>query len=261
MKSKRSQARQAGTQESRNSFQSIRCSHNVFCSFWVSIFLASNFQNRDKSVQESYQVQPVSTSTKSTPATLSVFTFSFSNYVSQEELRLRFRQASRCVKGIRTLPHQKSEHQGDSIQDDSAVHRRRQVVHDGSDDHEIQGAGVGLMESAQNQIPQPPPQQQNQESTSQWKSWKRIKSCFSVTFTEISFVEKHSGSGKESRRDRSTTITLLSQTVRSHLTFALFVLVWFCHTLVQFSSSIRSIMCSEPQCSALCHCSHRSQQE
>ena len=55
--------------------------------------------------------------------------------------------ASRSIKRIPTPPPRGSEHQGDSTQDDLAVHHRRQVTHRGSDDHATRGAGVCLMDA------------------------------------------------------------------------------------------------------------------
>ena len=62
-------------------------------------------------------------------------------------------------------------------------------------------------------------------------------------------MEKKARSKKESgesRRDQSMTIASLSSGIKSHvICLVLFILLWFCHFLAQFSSSIRLIICSE----------------
>ena len=123
-----------------------------------------------------------------TLAMLSIFMFSFSNYDAQKDFRLRLRQASRSIKRFSHLCVEgASIKEIHSTQDDSAVHRHRQIIHSGSDDHGIKGAGVGLMDPSQVESVQlatesvhvqhpPPPQQhhhESQESTSPWRSWKR----------------------------------------------------------------------------------------
>ena len=159
----------------------------------------------------------------------------------QEELRLRFRQASRSIRRILTPPCRRSSDQRD-FQGDSAVHRRRHVIHHDSDAQENQGAGVDLMESIQVESAQmdqsqllmisnlPPPQQnqESQESTSQRRSWQRIRSCFSVSVSLSSASWKKSESGKESRRDQTTIITSLSASTKSHgILLVLFSLLRF----------------------------------
>ena len=105
------QGRQIGAQEGRNSLQSIRCSHKVCSSFssrstssssqylqgqFPKVKISSCFQQNQFTI--SSHPQPPSTSSITTTP-LSVFMFSFiNNYDHQEELRLRFRQASRSIK-------------------------------------------------------------------------------------------------------------------------------------------------------------------
>ena len=78
-----------------------------------------------------------------------------------------------------------------------------------------------------------------------------------VSVIEISVMEKarsrkESGESGTSRRNQSTTITSLSQCIKNHvICLVLFNILWFRHFLVQFSSSVKSTICSEVKCSAL----------
>ena len=95
------------------------------------------------------------------------------NFDHQEDLRQRLSQASRRFQRMLTPPRQGSGDQGDS-----SVHHRRNVIHNDSDVQENQGAGVGIIESLQRDSEstdhsQQPPPPQNQEPTSQWRSFGR----------------------------------------------------------------------------------------
>ena len=79
----------------------------------LNIFKVNSKRSAAKQVQYSSHPQPLFTSS-STPATLSVFMFSFNNDDAREELRLRFRQASRNIERIFTPPRRGSRDQGDS---------------------------------------------------------------------------------------------------------------------------------------------------
>ena len=213
---------------------------------------AKSVQLSAKPVQYLAHPQPPSTSSI-TPTTLSVFMLSV-NFDDQEALRQRLSQASN------EFPHLLVE--GAEIKEIQVFFVV--VAHHDSDVQANQGPGVGVIESVQrdsdsvahDQQPPPPQNHDSRESTSQWRSW--IRSCFSVSgsLSSLSWRRK-AGSRKEpgeSRRYQSTTITSSSSGIKSHvICLVLFILLRFCHILAQFSSSIRSIICSEVKCSALCH--------
>ena len=155
------------------------------------------------------------------PMTLSVFIFSLKNYDHQEALQFRLRQASRSIKRILT-PRRGSGDQGDSDN-----HRHRHVVHHDSEVQQNQGAGAGLIESAQHESAQM--ESDSVAHDQQCSSESRISridepvevmhqvmlQCVSVT--ELSFMEKKARSRKDSGRDQSTTITSLSSGIMSHV--------------------------------------------
>ena len=147
-----------------------------------------------QSAQYSTHPQPPSTSSITTTP-LSVFMFSI-NFGHQEQLRQRLSQASRSIKRILTPPRRGSGNQGDS-----SVHRRRHVNHHDSEVQENQESGAGIIESVRRDSDSvahdqqhPPPQ--NQESTSQWRSW--VRSCFSVSVSLSSLSWRRRRSRKES---------------------------------------------------------------
>ena len=145
---------------------------------------------------------------------------------------------------------------GSGDQGDSSVHRRRHVIHHDSEVQENQGAGVGVIESVQqesaqlesesvahDQQPPPPQNHESQESTSQWRSWQRIRSRFnvSVSLSSTSWRRRQDqGRNQENQEEINQRLShhyLQVSRVMSYVLFYSFLLR-FCHILVQFSSSI-----------------------
>ena len=100
------------------------------------------------------------------------------NFDHHEHLRQRL--SLRRIKRILTPPRRGSGDQGES-----SVHRRQDVSHHDSEVQGSQESEAGIIESVQESSDSvvhdqqhclPP---QNQESTSQWRSW--VRSCFSVS--------------------------------------------------------------------------------
>ena len=77
-----------------------------------------------------------------------------------------------------------------------------------------------------------------------------------ASLRQCHWAQLHREEVRITKGDQSMTITWLSSGIKSHvICLILVILQRLCHILVQFSSSMRWIICSEPQCSALCPCS------
>ena len=205
----------------------------------------ASFQPRLSAIQIQIVVSPSSKSTQ-------VFISKTGSAFTADSLSINIINVD-AGNAVSSHLRQGGEHQVDSVQDDLAVQCRRQVVHHGSDNHESQGAGVGLMDSAQVESAQMEAHGATSSSSpAELRSVIRITRvdesveimednqvtlpCVSVI--ELSFVERHSGSGKEPRRDQSTTITSLSfsQSVKSHV--ICLVQSFFCHFVMFLFNSL-----------------------
>ena len=181
--------------------------------------------------------QPPSTSTSSITTTpLSVFTFSVS-FDHQEHLRQRLSQASRSIKRSSSSCHS------------SRFRRSRKSG------QENQESEAGIIESVQGNPDsvahdqQHPPPPQNQESTSQWRSW--VRSCFSVSVSLSSLSwrrRQDQGRNQENHEEINQRLSHLYLRVSRVMSYVLFY-SFFCGFVfvVQFSSSVKSTICQRSQ--------------
>ena len=205
-----------------------------------SVLLSAQSVQSVQSVQCSSHPQPPTTSSNTMTALL-VFMFSV-NSDHQEHLCQRLSQASRSIKMILTAPRRGSGDQGES-----SVHRRRHVIHH---DSEVQEKSRNQRQESLSQFKRIQNQllmisnifllPQNQESTSQWRSW--VSSCFSVSVSLSSLSwrrRQDQGRNQENHEEINQRLSHLYLRVSRVMSYVLFYSFFcgFCH----FSCSILSI--------------------